>query len=62
MDAETVRHGDRPEPEAAETEPEEQLDASSGRDTACFAHLVCPECGGVVSEGHRRGCSHAPAD
>jgi uncharacterized protein YeaO (DUF488 family) len=24
---------------------------------ACYAHLVCPECGAVVTEGHAPGCS-----
>ena len=28
-----------------------------GGDPACFAHLVCPECGTVTTEGHRPGCS-----
>jgi uncharacterized protein YeaO (DUF488 family) len=32
-------------------EPEE------GGEAACFAHLVCPECDSVVTEGHNRGCS-----
>ena len=27
---------------------------------ACWAHLVCAECGAVASEGHRRGCRLAP--
>ena len=27
-----------------------------GGDPACWASLVCAECGAVVSEGHRKGC------
>jgi hypothetical protein len=37
-------------------EPEE-----AGGEAACFAHLVCPECGAVTTEGHRPGCEQAPA-
>jgi uncharacterized protein YeaO (DUF488 family) len=29
-----------------------------GGEAACFAHLVCPECGAVVSEGHAPGCGN----
>jgi uncharacterized protein YeaO (DUF488 family) len=35
-------------------EPEE-----IGGEAACFAHLVCPECGAVTTEGHRPGCDLA---
>jgi uncharacterized protein YeaO (DUF488 family) len=38
---------------AAEPEAEQALE---GGDAACWAHLVCPECGAVVSEGHQAGC------
>lgn len=34
-----------------------------GGEAACWAHLVCPECGAMISEGHRPGCGSdaAPA-
>jgi uncharacterized protein YeaO (DUF488 family) len=35
-------------------EPEDE-----GGEAACFAHLVCPECGAVTTEGHRPGCGLA---
>jgi hypothetical protein len=38
---------------AAEPEADEE-----GGDPACWAGLVCQECGAVISEGHRSGCSH----
>lgn len=28
-----------------------------GGDPACWARLVCPECGSVMSEGHRTDCT-----
>ena len=28
----------------------------AGGDAACWASLVCPECGAIESEGHRPGC------
>ena len=30
-----------------------------GGEAACFAHLVCPECGAVATEGHAAGCGLA---
>jgi hypothetical protein len=27
-----------------------------GGDSACWAHLLCPECGAISSEGDHRGC------
>lgn len=31
-------------------------EATDGGDPACWACLVCQECGAVISEGHRAGC------
>jgi hypothetical protein len=28
----------------------------AGGDPACWAHLVCAECGAIMSEGHRPEC------
>jgi hypothetical protein len=32
-------------------------DDGEGGDPVCWAHLVCPECGAITTEGHRDGCS-----
>ena len=34
-------------------------EVGEGGDPACWACLVCQECGAVISEGHRVGCSDA---
>ena len=31
-------------------------ETAPGGESACYAHLVCGECGAVVSEGHAPGC------
>jgi hypothetical protein len=31
-----------------------------GGDSACWARLVCPECGAMTTEGHRPGCEFSP--
>jgi hypothetical protein len=33
--------------------------ANEAGEPACYAHLVCPECGGVTTEGHRPDCGLA---
>jgi uncharacterized protein YeaO (DUF488 family) len=30
-----------------------------GGEAACWAHLVCPDCGAIETEGHRAGCAQA---
>jgi uncharacterized protein YeaO (DUF488 family) len=38
---------------------EAAIPENEGGEAACFAHLVCPECGVVTTEGHRPGCDLA---
>jgi len=40
------------------TDPDE---AWEGGDPACWAGIICQECGAVLSEGHRAGCPHDQA-
>ena len=42
-------------PERADQAPSFEAE---GGEAACWAHLVCPECGAITSEGHRSGCAH----
>jgi uncharacterized protein YeaO (DUF488 family) len=44
--------GERADP----ADPADPAEPAGGGEAACFAHLVCPECGAVVTEGHREGC------
>ena len=32
-----------------------------GGDPVCWAHLVCPDCGAIIAEGHRTGCEASQA-
>jgi hypothetical protein len=34
----------------------ESADFEQAGEPACWAHLVCPECGAMINEGHRSGC------
>jgi hypothetical protein len=38
--------------------PPDLDEAWEGGDPACWAGIVCQECGAVLSEGHRAGCPH----
>jgi hypothetical protein len=35
---------------------------AEGGETACWAHLVCPECGAMTTEGHRPSCAFGRRD
>ena len=34
-------------------------EADEGGEAACWAHLVCPDCGAMTAEGHRPECAAA---
>ncbi|MGI8449568.1 MAG: DUF488 domain-containing protein [Streptosporangiaceae bacterium] len=34
-------------------------ESAEGGEAACWAHLVCPECGAMTTEGHRPDCASA---
>ena len=56
-----LREGNQPatDPLRAATQAAGSGEAVDGGDPACWACLVCEECGAVVSEGHRAGCSRS---
>ena len=37
----------------------QDVESDRGGEAVCWAHLVCPECGAMESEGHRPGCTLA---
>jgi hypothetical protein len=39
----------------------EAAEAEEGGEAACWARLVCPECGAIVTEGHAAGCGFGAA-
>jgi len=42
-------------------EGEAAPEPGEGGEAACWAHLVCQECGAMISEGHRQGRPSGPA-
>ena len=37
------------------------VESDQGGEAACWANLVCPDCGAIETEGHRPGCPQASA-
>jgi hypothetical protein len=51
-----TRGGPLAKPQPLKTIEGEVAAVQDTGDAAWWAHLVCPHCGAVVSEGHREGC------
>lgn len=59
--AEELRRPESPVPSTAPfTAGRTHREESEGGEPACWAYLVCPECGAVTSEGHGQGCPCVP--
>lgn len=56
-ESQTIQPTSKDGQEAELSAPEPEEDWGIGGEPACWAHLVCPECGAITTEGHRRGCS-----
>ena len=39
-----------------------EADDEEGGDPVCWAHLVCEDCGAIITEGHRTGCEASAAE
>ena len=53
----TQRAAGPPPPATLARSPAASGSTRDGGDPACWACLVCQECGAVISEGHSPGCS-----
>jgi tellurite methyltransferase len=57
-----VERAGQPDERAASPRHEPREHVEEGGDPACWAGLVCPECGGIIDRGpHRAGCPAAGA-
>ena len=54
-----ARTGQRPELPGAEPRDDDEEEPPGG-ESACWARLVCPECGAMTTEGHHPGCTADP--
>lgn len=54
-----VVHDDTDEPDDRNRGETRTSEADVGGDPACYAHLFCPECASLLSDGHMAGCPQA---